>query len=97
MALAPLTNIATALKQDPDFGKMLKRISIMGGNTQGNGTCLFNVTMLNLIWITVSTNFNRYILTGSCLKLVHGLCMNLVLHKYLLQVIILKYTVVKDG
>ncbi|XP_060573667.1 nucleoside hydrolase-like isoform X3 [Ruditapes philippinarum] len=37
VALAPLTNIAIALKQDPDFGKKLRRISIMGGNTQGRG------------------------------------------------------------
>ncbi|XP_053397602.1 non-specific ribonucleoside hydrolase RihC-like isoform X3 [Mercenaria mercenaria] len=37
VALAPLTNIAVALKQDCNFGKKLKRISIMGGNTQGRG------------------------------------------------------------
>ncbi|XP_060573668.1 uncharacterized protein LOC132731491 isoform X4 [Ruditapes philippinarum] len=37
VALAPLTNIAIALKQDPDFGKKLRRISIMGGNTQATG------------------------------------------------------------
>lgn len=37
VALAPLTNIALALKQDPDFGKKLKKITIMGGNTQGRG------------------------------------------------------------
>ncbi|XP_053397601.1 uncharacterized protein LOC123552077 isoform X2 [Mercenaria mercenaria] len=37
VALAPLTNIAVALKQDCNFGKKLKRISIMGGNTQATG------------------------------------------------------------
>lgn len=37
VALAPLTNIAMALRLDPDFGKKLKRITIMGGNTQGKG------------------------------------------------------------
>lgn len=35
VALAPLTNIALALKQDPEFGKKLKRVTIMGGNVQG--------------------------------------------------------------
>lgn len=35
MALAPLTNIALAIRQDPDFGKKLKSVTIMGGNTQG--------------------------------------------------------------
>ncbi|KAL4233060.1 hypothetical protein ACF0H5_007746 [Mactra antiquata] len=37
VALAPLTNIALALKQDHDFGKKLKKVVIMGGNTQGRG------------------------------------------------------------
>lgn len=35
VALAPLTNIAIALKQDANFGKKLKKVTLMGGNTQG--------------------------------------------------------------
>ena len=35
VALGPLTNIALALKLDPDFGKRLKNVTIMGGNTEG--------------------------------------------------------------
>lgn len=35
VALAPLTNVALAIRQDPDFGKKLKSVTIMGGNTQG--------------------------------------------------------------
>jgi inosine-uridine nucleoside N-ribohydrolase len=31
IALGPLTNIAMAIRQDPDFGKRIKRIYIMGG------------------------------------------------------------------
>ncbi|XP_069135007.1 nucleoside hydrolase-like [Argopecten irradians] len=37
VALAPLTNIAVALRLDPDFGKKLKEMVIMGGNVQGKG------------------------------------------------------------
>lgn len=37
VALAPLTNVALALKLDPDFGKKLKNVTIMGGNTEGKG------------------------------------------------------------
>ena len=36
VALAPLTNIALAMKLDPDFGTKLKAVTIMGGNTEGN-------------------------------------------------------------
>lgn len=36
IALGPLTNIATCLKLDADFGKKLKDCFIMGGNYQGN-------------------------------------------------------------
>ena len=35
VALAPLTNIALAIRQDPDFGKKLKSVTIMGGNVEG--------------------------------------------------------------
>jgi len=35
VALAPLTNIALAIRQDPDWGTQLKDVTIMGGNTQG--------------------------------------------------------------
>ena len=34
VALAPLTNIALAMKLDPDFGKKLKNVTIMGGNIE---------------------------------------------------------------
>lgn len=35
VALAPLTNIALALRLDPDFGSKLKEVFIMGGNIEG--------------------------------------------------------------
>ena len=35
VALAPLTNVAVAIKLDPEFGKKLKDVTIMGGNTEG--------------------------------------------------------------
>jgi len=35
VALAPLTNIALALRQDPDLGSKLASLTVMGGNTQG--------------------------------------------------------------
>ena len=35
VALAPLTNIALALRLDPGFGSKLKEVYIMGGNTEG--------------------------------------------------------------
>lgn len=35
MALAPLTNIALALKLDFGFGRRLKHMVIMGGNIEG--------------------------------------------------------------
>lgn len=37
IALAPLTNIAVALRLDPDFGRKLKEMVIMGGNIEGRG------------------------------------------------------------
>ncbi|KAH3728635.1 hypothetical protein DPMN_054594 [Dreissena polymorpha] len=40
VALAPLTNIALALRQDPALGEKLKSITVMGGNTQGRGNVL---------------------------------------------------------
>ncbi|KAL5015916.1 hypothetical protein ScPMuIL_005505, partial [Solemya velum] len=46
VALAPLTNIALALKIDPDFGKKLKDLTVMGGNIEGRGN------------VTVSAEFN---------------------------------------
>ncbi|XP_046381581.2 inosine-uridine preferring nucleoside hydrolase-like isoform X2 [Haliotis rufescens] len=39
--LGPLTNIALALKMDPEFGKKVKDVFVMGGNYKGIG----NVTM----------------------------------------------------
>lgn len=38
VALAPLTNIAQAMKLDSDFGKKLKNVTIMGGNIEGKGS-----------------------------------------------------------
>lgn len=35
VAMAPLTNVAVAIKLDPEFGKKLKDVTIMGGNTEG--------------------------------------------------------------
>ncbi|XP_052072923.1 inosine-uridine preferring nucleoside hydrolase-like [Mytilus californianus] len=37
IALAPLTNVALALRLDPDFGRKLKEVFIMGGNIEGRG------------------------------------------------------------
>ncbi|XP_033731624.1 pyrimidine-specific ribonucleoside hydrolase RihA-like isoform X1 [Pecten maximus] len=46
MCIGPLTNLATALKMDPDFGSRLRDCFIMGGNYYGKGN------------ITVSAEFN---------------------------------------
>lgn len=46
VCLAPLTNIALAIRLDPDFGKKLKDCVIMGGNYKGKGN------------ITASAEFN---------------------------------------
>jgi len=46
VCLAPLTNIALAIRLDPDFGKKLKDCIIMGGNYKAKGN------------ITVSAEFN---------------------------------------
>ncbi|XP_060069868.1 nucleoside hydrolase-like [Ylistrum balloti] len=46
MCIGPLTNLATALKVDPDFGSRLRDCFIMGGNYYGKGN------------ITVSAEFN---------------------------------------
>ena len=35
VALAPLTNIAMAVRLEPDLGKTLKECFILGGNTEG--------------------------------------------------------------
>ena len=35
IATGPLTNLATALKLDPDFGHNLRDCVVMGGNTTG--------------------------------------------------------------
>ncbi|XP_052811441.1 inosine-uridine preferring nucleoside hydrolase-like isoform X2 [Mya arenaria] len=37
VALAPLTNIALAIRQDPGLGRKLAGVTIMGGNTQARG------------------------------------------------------------
>lgn len=37
VALAPLTNIALAIRLDPDFGTRLKEMFMMGGNIEGKG------------------------------------------------------------
>ncbi|XP_074648425.1 nucleoside hydrolase-like isoform X2 [Tubulanus polymorphus] len=49
VTLAPLTNIALALKLDPQFGKKLKQVVMMGGNIHGVGN------------ITVSGEFNFFV------------------------------------
>lgn len=44
VAMAPLTNLAVALRMDPGFGTRLKSLVIMGGNMQGMflvETCAF--------------------------------------------------------
>jgi len=38
IALAPLTNVALALRLDPKFGRKLKDLAVMGGNIEGNNT-----------------------------------------------------------
>ena len=35
VAIAPLTNIAMAVRLEPDLGKTLKECFILGGNTEG--------------------------------------------------------------
>lgn len=35
ICIGPLTNVAVALRLNPDFGKQLKKCVIMGGNTEG--------------------------------------------------------------
>lgn len=35
VCLGPLTNLALALKLDPELGQNLKNVVIMGGNTEG--------------------------------------------------------------
>ena len=40
VTLAPLTNVAMALRMDPDFGNKLKQTIIMGGNIQGTYTLI---------------------------------------------------------
>lgn len=35
MALGPLTNLAMAIRLDPEFPKKLKDLYIMGGNMEG--------------------------------------------------------------
>lgn len=37
ICIGPLTNVAVALRLNPDFGKQLKKCVIMGGNTEGQG------------------------------------------------------------
>ncbi|XP_041368237.1 probable uridine nucleosidase 2 [Gigantopelta aegis] len=48
VALGPLTNIAMAIRLDPDFGKRLKSCYVMGGNYRGIGN------------ITPTAEFNFY-------------------------------------
>lgn len=38
MCLGPLTNVATAIRQDPSLGKNLQHCVIMGGNYYGKTT-----------------------------------------------------------
>ena len=35
VAIGPLTNLALAIKMDPEFSKNLKELFIMGGNVEG--------------------------------------------------------------
>jgi len=39
VCIAPLTNIAVALRIDPAFGKKLRQCIVMGGNTMGITIC----------------------------------------------------------
>lgn len=47
VALAPLTNVAVAIKLDPEFGKKLKDVTIMGGNTEGKGNTVYACAEFN--------------------------------------------------
>ncbi|CAC5416690.1 unnamed protein product [Mytilus coruscus] len=52
IALAPLTNVALALRLDPDFGRKLKEVFIMGGNieaAEANG--IEWVSKIDNVWI----------------------------------------------
>lgn len=48
VCIGPLTNIALAIRMDPQFGRRLKHCYIMGGNYEGKGN------------MTVSAEFNFY-------------------------------------
>jgi len=69
VCLAPLTNIAVAMKLDPDFGKKLSDCFIMGGNYEGKTLQQYfardqfeDVHRGNLIlWKTKKVNFEIYI------------------------------------
>lgn len=44
VGLGPLTNIAMAIRKDPDISKRVKQVVIMGGNYLGVGNTQFNST-----------------------------------------------------
>ena len=44
LAIGPLTNLALAMRIDPDFTGRLKKLVIMGGNTEGESQCSFTIT-----------------------------------------------------
>ena len=46
VAVGPLTNVAMAIRLDPEFGKRLKKCFIMGGNYHGMLVIIF---LLNLV------------------------------------------------
>jgi len=49
ICLAPLTNIAVALKKDPSIGKKFKNIVILGGSYLAQGNTKYNCSEFNFL------------------------------------------------
>lgn len=49
ICLAPLTNIAVALKKDPTFGKNLKNLVLLGGTYLAHGNTKYNCSEFNFL------------------------------------------------
>ena len=58
VCLAPLTNVAVALRIDPTFGTKLRQCIIMGGNTTGNYLviCVYAFCVCMVIFVIFAMN-----------------------------------------
>ena len=54
--LGPLTNVALAMKLDPDFSSRLKSLFIMGGNIGNISINIYGSTLLTIV------NLEKYLL-----------------------------------